>query len=680
MAGFPKLFEPLQLGKMHLRNRIVMPGMGTNLADEDGNVTQQLIDHYKERARGGAGLIIVESCAVIFPQGKNIARSPSVDSDKFLPGLSKLAQEIKKHGARAALQLNHGGRHAATRFTGMEPVAPSPTPMRGSDMPRELPVEEIEHIISCFAQAAARAKQAGFDGVEIHAAHDYLLSEFLSGAANKRGDKYGGEHANRARLLVEVIRAVRGEVGGDFTVWCRIDGAQYGLEGGTTIEESKETARMAQEAGADAIHVSAYGEGSGVMVMTPDTPGYLVPLASTVKKVVTVPVIGVGRLDYKLGEKIIAEGNVDLISLGRRLIADPDLPNKVAEGRFEDIRPCTACLACIDAIAFKDAKVQCRINASARKEEGYQIKPIEKVRKVLVIGGGPAGMEAARVAALRGHHVTLYEKSRRLGGKLLLAAVLDSKKEDIIRYLGLQVKKLNVDLHLGEEFNTAALGKDVPDAIVIATGAKPGKPELNGIERGDVISPLNIQQMMTGELKTGSLSNQPAWRRIFWYVGNSTLKYLPLPLIRFLTRVWLPFGNRVVIIGGNMAGCQLADFLLARGRKVTIVEPSSRLAGEMEAIPRYVLTSRLAQSGVVMLRGIQCEAITDRGLEIINPEKKHQTIEADTIVFNTALSAETKLLEALKGKVPGIYLAGDSHGTNVIIDAIRDGYRIGNSI
>ncbi len=388
---FQELLEPGQIGQAKLRNRIVMPAMLTKYGTEEGYVTQRSKDYYEERAKGGVGLVIIEPACVDL-RGKMLENGLCIYDDKFTPGLRELAYAIQRHGARAALQLVHSGREAKRKLTGLQPVAPSPIPVPGGELPKELTTDEIEEIVARHAQAAKRAKEAGFDGVEICGAHRHLIPQFLSAASNRRGDNYGGKLENRARLLIEIIRAVREVVGGDYPVWCRVNAKEYGIEEGITLEGTKEVVQMAQRAGADAIHLSTYGVGSYSWVTTPHIPGFLIETAAEIKKVVELPVIVAGRISPELGERALQQKKADFISMGRALIADPDLPNKIASGRLEDIRPCISCLICNDRAVFLPEPVRCSVNAAAGRERESQITPAKKKRRVLITGTGPGGM------------------------------------------------------------------------------------------------------------------------------------------------------------------------------------------------------------------------------------------------------------------------------------------------
>ena len=639
-SPFPRLFGPARLGPMELRNRIVMPPMGTFYAAEDGSVTQQNIDYYEARAKGGAGLIIVEVTCVDAPVGQIFPRQLAIDASRFVPGLRDLAQAIQKHGARAAVQLHHGGREARSSITGLQPVAPSPMASPGGDVPREMTLAEIRALVASFASAARRAREAGFDGVEIHGAHGYLLSQFLSAASNKRSDAYGGTVENRARLLLEVIQAIRQAVGPSYPVWCRLSAREYGVEGGITIEETQQVARMAQEVGADAIHVSAHGTSTRRLPPMAQPPGNLLRLAEAIKRVVTVPVIAVGRLNPELGEKAVAEGRADFIAIGRALIADPELPNKAATGKLDEVRPCIACDCCRDNIRrIQGEGLRCAVNPAAGRERQYGLKPAEQSKRVVVVGGGPAGMETARVAALRGHRVTLYEQENELGGQLLAAARPPYKSglENLTRYLSLQMSRRHIEVKLGMKATPGLIEQARPEAVIIATGATPLRPDIPGAERARVVTAVDV---LTGKVEVG---------------------------------------ERVAIIGGELVGCETAEALADQGKKVTILRRGPEMAARVSPAVRQLLLERLAAKGVVMLTGVRYQQFAERGVLIIR-EGKEQTVEADMVVLAAGARPNTELYAALQDKVAEIHLVGDSVEPRRIMEALDDGYRIAMSL
>lgn len=639
---FRRLFEPISIGKMTIKNRFAKSATGTGYFTEEGLVTEQAKDFYEARARGGAGLVIVEVSCVDFPCGIHALSRPVISNDATIPGLTELANVIKKHGARAIIQLHHAGRQAKSKITGFQPVAPSPIPYTSGstppgETPRELTVEEISEIVALFAKAAVRAKKAGFEGIEVHAAHGYLLAQFLSPHSNKRQDLYGGNIENRARMLIEVLRAIRKSVGDDFPLWCRINGQEYGVEDGLTLEDAKTTAQLVSDT-IDAIHISACGFGRSSLVTNPDTPGELLPLAAEIKKVVTVPVIAVGRMTPEVGEQAIEDGKADIIALGRGLIADPDIPGKVFSGRLEDIRPCIACFHCLDSGVIVNSFVTCTVNAAAGREGEYEIKPAKVIKKIAIIGGGPAGMEAARVLALRGHKVVLYEKEARLGGQIGLATALPHKRERIeplITYLATQLSKLNVEVNLNTDANLKLVKSLKPDVVVLATGATPLIPRMPGVELDNVVTAFDI---LTGQAEVG---------------------------------------HKVVIIGGGSIGCETAEFLSEKGNEVTVVEMLPELAVDIGFRDRLRLLFRITSRQMAVLTNTKCNGIRKDGVTVITKENKEQFIKADTVVLAVGTEQDTSLLSLLKRNGFEVHLVGDCLHLRKIVGAISDGFKLG---
>ena len=654
--------------------------------------------YYEAIARGGIGLLIVESPIIDYPLGTRLKNRYRMDDDKYIKGISELVEIIHKHGCPTFMQMEHDGPWQNPVFPDLEatysgpPIGASPVTLDvpgdfHHDVPRELTIPEIEEIVDKWAAAAVRAQKAGFDGVDINAASSHLMHNFLSPFWNRRQDAYGGSLENRTRFLTSIIREIKARAGRDFPVTILINAIELGRAIGIddsrciSVEEARKTAQILQEAGADAIQVRNHWLGYHVGGFLPDYLFYPEPpiplkefpkeyywkqkgaganmlFAEGMKKVLSIPVIIVGKLSPELGEKILREGKADFIAMTRRIQADPELPNKVSEGRLEDIAPCTACGTCLDQ-SIQMAR-RCRINAAMATKQ-YTVEQAKKPKKVVVIGGGPAGMEAARVAALRGHEVTLYEKNRQLGGLLPLAAVVKGiELEDLpamVRYLKGQLDKLGVKTQLGKEVDSALIKKLKPDVVIVATGGELVVPEIKGINNKHVITTPALHRMVKPYLKL---------------FGPKTLN---LP-----TKLWVPFGKHVVIIGGGMHGCEIAEFLVKRGKKVTIVDTAETFG---EGVIDFRLGSLLDwfnKKGVNIVTGIKKMVITDKGLDITTKQGEKQSIEADTIVPTAPLKSDTKLFKSLKGKVPKVYAIGDCKEPRKIVNAIADGWRVGNAI
>jgi len=629
-----KLFEPITIRGMKLKNRIVFPPMQVNV----GFRSRRAQVYYAERARGGAGTIIVAATSIDQFLLDEVWGKPG-GSERFVAGAAILAEAIHQAGAKTGIQLWHGNRYPCgigMFDTRGEAVAPSAR----EDM-RELTRDEIRAIVYKFALAAAASKMAGYDFVEFHGAHGYMPCQFFSPAFNHRSDEYGGGLEGRMRFGLECIQAMRRAVGEDYPIFYRL-GAWEDMPDGIKIEDAVEFALALEKSGVDVLDISAgklVEEGSTSIPCPDKTPGTFVHLAAAVRAKVKIPVIGVGRINtLSLAEAFLTEGKADLIAIGRQLIADPFWPVKAAANRSEDIVPCLSCNMCIDT-ALSMEGVRCSVNPWFGREAEYSLKPVETRKKVLVIGGGPAGMEAAMVLAERGHQVTLCEKEERLGGQLTLASVPPYKGEldQLRKYQERQLEKLGVSIRLGIEATSEWIDQLKPDAVVLATGVKPFLPRIPGIDGKNVVLSLDV---LAGKAEVG---------------------------------------ERVAIIGGELVGCETADYLADRGKRVTVMRRSDAMAAKINLHARDNLLGRLKRKGVDLLTGVKYEEITGEGI-IITREGKKQTIQADTIIIATGSTSEKSLLEILQAKGLTVYPVGDCASPGRIADAMRDGTQIGGEI
>jgi 2,4-dienoyl-CoA reductase (NADPH2) len=659
------LFSPARIGSIEIDNRIVMLAMHLAFATEDGFSTDRLKNFYIERAKGGAGLLII-GMAYVDMAGKGQGLSLDIYDDKYIPGLKEVAEACKVYGSRVFLQLSHQGGTALPKLTGQQPVSCSAITTRKSDMPpRELTIAEIHKVVDKFGEAARRTKEASFDGIEVVASTNTLINQFLSPITNKRTDKYGGELKNRMRFLLEVNESVRGKVGNDYPLSYRIVGDEL-MEGGNGLAEAVRIAQELEKIGADAINVNLSWHEAPVPQIAMSVPrGAFTYTARAVKEAVNVPVIATGRInDPILADRLIEDDVTDFAGMGRALIADPELPNKAREQRFDDIRPCIACgQGCFD-VAILDRPVTCMGNAAVGREEECRITKTKRPKKVMVVGGGPGGMEAARVAASRGHKVSLYEKSQKLGGWLNLASIIPGREEisSLVNYLITQVKKLGVDIRFGVEVTAGLIKEEKPDVVIVATGSNPVVPNIPGVGRDNTVTAGDV---LTGNVKTG---------------------------------------KRVVIVGGSGVGCDVAIYLAKKGtvdaetcfflagvgavdldamlslnrkgtKNVSIVEMLPKLGRGIGISTRWTIMRTLRELGISMVSSAKVERITDKGV-MVKIDGENKLIEADTVVIAVGHRSNNKLLEELKAKAPEVYGIGDCVEPRTALEAIREAYDI----
>lgn len=677
---FTKLLGPGTVAGLEVKNRLVMAAMGTNFASPEGMVTERHLGFYEARARGGVGTIIV-GCAAIHLTGKVSTNQICVYDDQYIPGLASLADIIKRNGARAVLQLQHGGRYCyPERIGGHEPVAPSPIPMPGRAPPKELTVSEIARLVDDFAMGAERARKAGFEAVEVHGGHGYLLDQFVSPASNKRQDAYGGDLNGRARMLLEVVNAVRQKEGSSFPIWCRIDGREFGIEGGTTAEDAQQLARLLEKNGADAIHVSGYGGAhnfnftEGMLVYE---PGKLAGLAAGIKKAVSIPVVAVGRISPEMGEGILQRGEADLIAMARSLLADPDLPRKLAAGQTDDIRPCICCFTCIHKI-FLSQGTNCAVNAAAGREREITLEPAEKPMAVSIAGGGPAGMEAALRAGKRGHEVTLYERGRHLGGSLFFASVLNPDNRELLEYLRRQMGKSAAEVRLGEAFEGQASGKDA-GAFILASGPSLVPPSMPGSGRHNVLTGAQMRKVLSGQASPG---RSLGWSRdLLLFLARPFLAGISNPAtVRRLSRLWMPLGRTVAVVGSDFVACEVAEFLARSGRTAFLVSATADVATEMAIPARWKLLESLRRAGVEVNTGFTPREITPDGVVALTGDGQTRTFKADTVLITEEIAPNKDMLKEVEGRIPQVYSAGDCNGLGLIEKAIAEAAAIASKL
>jgi len=645
MKPFKHLFTPAKIGRLEIKNRIVMLPMTTGYTEADETVGNRFTDFFETRAKGGAGLIIVP----FSPVRAGSPVEPGMYDDRFIASARKFTGRIHDGGAKIGAQFIVSYHVIFGKGT---PEVVGPSPVMNQIMrciPRELTVDEIRYITGEYGRAARRAREAGFDLVEVLVGGGYLLNRFLSPITNKRTDLYGGGLENRMRFTLEVIDSMRKEGGPDFPIGIRIN-LEEQMEGGHTIEDSKEVLEILEKAGVQVINAYTGWHESPIPTVQGFLPkGAFARLAQKAKSWVKIPVIAANRInDPFVGEQILADGMADFVGMGRALLADPELPNKASEGRIDEIIPCIACSTCLSEIVSTYRKwgqptaTYCTVNPTAGKESAYGFEPAKKPKKVLVVGGGPAGMEAARTAATRGHRVTLYEKGKEPGGWLLVGCLPPHKGEigNLSRSLAVRTKKAGVDIRLNHEATPKTIEEAKPDVLILALGANPLIPKIPGVTGAKVAL---AEDVLTGR-KTVSGS--------------------------------------VIIIGGGLVGCETAAFLIEKGQgvtRVTVVEMLERMAEALSAANRPFFLARLKKQGVDMRTRTTVEEITGQGVKV-NQNGTSGFIEGDAVVLAVGLRAEAKLVESFKGKAPEIYSIGDCVKPRMIKEAIEEGFLTGRKI
>jgi 2,4-dienoyl-CoA reductase-like NADH-dependent reductase (Old Yellow Enzyme family) len=699
-ARFDHLLASVELGPLRLRNRVVMPAMDMNLCD-DGVITDGEIAHYRTRAAGGTAMVITGSGAVAFPVGAASRTQPGLSDDRFVPGLARLADAVHDTGGLLAVQLTHHGKSARVDIADGRPLFVPSVPRGGQDLSslqdntpeelekllattggnlptyREADEDAIAWLIDQFADAARRVREAGADAVEVHVAHGYVLSTFLSRADNRREDRWGGSLANRARLTVEVVAAVRRAVGPDLAVLVRLAGREFGEDGALTTEEAVAAAPLFVDAGADAIHVTGWGRNSFANFTEgplPDTVGAYRSFARAVKEAVDVPVIAVGRVLPELAEEMVAVGDCDVVAMGRQLLTDPDLVRKLAEGRRSSVRPCINCYVCVEQ-NFWDDSPYCAVNPALGNETAVDFPAAAPGRHVVVVGGGPAGMETARLAAERGHRVTLVEAASRLGGTAWFSQLTTPANGPFVDWQAAELERLAVDVRLGEQATAEAVRSLDPDVVVLATGAHRGRPDLPGAERDHVVTGDQLRALITGEGDTG------AGRAGRLVVGAARRLGLTgdAERLRSLSRRWMPIGDDVVVLGGGLVGLELAHFLAERGRSVTVLERGPALGLPMAAPRRWTAVRRAAADGVTLVRGAEPVEITETEV-VYRVADETLRAPAATVVVADEIHAGAPLADELTALGVEVRVVGDAREVGYIEGAVHSAWAVARDL
>lgn len=618
-----------------------MPGLASFLIENDGSITDKTIEHYRRRAAGGPAMVIMEACAVS-ADGIVSHHQARLHEDRLIEGLSRIAAVMKAEGAVPAVQIHHSGRQTSSRIINRKPWAPSnlacPT-IRGDVEP--LSLDGVQEMVRKFGDASVRAVQAGFELIEIHGAHGYLINQFLSKFSNIRQDRYGGSVASRARFAEEVILEIRKRINKDFPLSFKISAQEF-LPDGLNVAESIEILKILVKAGIDVVQVSAGNDATPEWICQPMfmKKACLVDSAAAIKKALDIPVMTVGRInDPVLADQIIKNGQADLVCMGRGLLADPELPKKAREGRLNDIRTCIACNTCMESI-FRKGQVECLVNPALGHEKEMEMQPAEKPKKVMVIGGGPGGLNVAWVAAKRGHDVHLYEKTSILGGQLNIGSVTQYKKEllSLIDFQKRQVEKFGVKSHLNHEVTLETIKAVNPDVVVLATGSIPIKPALSGMDKPIVFT---LPEVLNGKR---------------------------------------PKMKKCVVIGGGASGCEVAHHLAANDCQVTIIEQLPQIAEQLESITRKVLLRELKAHKVVFKTECRLLRIEDRGAWVQDKQENEFLVEADTIVIAVGNKPDNNLLDQVKLLGLPIYQIGDCLEPRSAKTAIYEGAVIGRRI
>jgi 2,4-dienoyl-CoA reductase-like NADH-dependent reductase (Old Yellow Enzyme family)/thioredoxin reductase len=614
------LFSPFRIKSLQLENRIVMPSLASFMIGEEGTISEAAVEHYRRRAAGGPAMVIMEACAVS-PEGMVSPNQARIDEDRFTPGLTRIAAAIQAAGAVPAIQLHHGGRQISAKVIGRRPLAPSPLPcpsIRGEVEP--LTVDGIRALVEKFGVAAERAARAGFELIEVHGAHGYLINQFLSRFSNIREDEYGRDVAGRTRFAVEIVEEIRRRLGPEIPLSFKISAEEY-VDGGLTTEESVAILKILIRAGIDAVQISAGNDMTPEWICQPMfmEKACLAESAAQAKRALGIPVMAVGRINDPLtANRILRDQKADLVCIGRGLLADPDMPLKARQGRLNEIRTCVACNTCMQSI-FKRGRIECLVNPSLGRETEMALTPAASPKKIMVIGSGPAGTNLAWVAAKRGHNVHVFEKRPEIGGQLLAGSTPEHKFElrSLIRFQTRQARKHGVKFHFNHEVTPLDIAAFGPEVVVLATGSLPLLPAVPGIGKPIVAT---YEEILNGA--------PPACRS-------------------------------AAVIGGGPTGCELALHMAERGSSVTLVEMLPKVGRGLEAMTRKMILQRLDRLGVKILTQNRLVRIEDDGAVVADTGGRQQHLRAERVIIAVGNRPDNRIYENIQSDGYQIYRIGD---------------------